>query len=158
MSKSLEFLFVLIDDSKLNSIIDGCIQYPKTEDHNDDKPFITMQFNPNNLTELNPDLITNIELKHFKLNEDVIFLINSINKFRHNLLVAKADHIIITRNTFVLAKLENELKPNSGRSIKIDLNSFRNNIEYISNEILNKRMTFGAIIGISLIIAWKIYN
>ena len=158
MSKSLEFLARIIDDNRLNKIVNGCIQYPKTDDLKDIQPMITLDFGPKNLPDLNSTLLTNIDLKYLKLTDDMIFLINSIEKFRFDLLVPKADNIIIVKNNFVLAKLVNASEPKSGRSIKIDIATFRNIIEYTSNEILNKRLVLGFGVGVFSLMLWRVFS
>lgn len=158
MSKSLEFYSSLLDENKLSEIINYSLHYPKTSDEKDENGGIAMAFNANSLDKILPKIKDNIELKYHKITDDIMFLLNLINKFRHEVLLKEADYLIIKKNNFTLLKLENEGKPNSGRSIKIDINSFRTMIEVSSNEVFKKRFNFGVIIAASLFLTWRFYG
>jgi hypothetical protein len=143
--RSLEQLSKIIKSDDFLKIVESQIRYPKTSEFNktSNNECIEMPFDCSNGDTLNTlltELKTNINLKYFGLTNDIMFVLKSLFDDKNAILLSQADYLIIEKNNYCLLKLENSSKPNSGRSIHIDVYNFRQVVTTISDEIVWKRI------------------
>ena len=71
---------------------------------------------------------TDIRSKAIDDIEDALVLLKILNELKETILLSQADYIIIYKAGFNIIKLENSARPNLGRSIYVDINSCRNEL------------------------------
>jgi hypothetical protein len=69
-----------------------------------------------------------IGLKAIDAVKDSVVLLKLLNEFKESILLSQADYLLIYKAEFDIIKLENSAKPNSGRSMYIEINSCRNEL------------------------------
>ena len=69
-----------------------------------------------------------IGLKAIDAVKDSVVLLKLLNEFKESILLSQADYLLIYKAGFDIIKLENSAKPNSGRSMYIEINSCRNEL------------------------------
>jgi hypothetical protein len=159
MSKSCEELSSYLYDIVLFNIINTIVSYPKTKDEiNETNGIIECQFDITNFDSIILAINDNIDIKCHRLTSDIICLLKLINLCKSDLLLRQADNLLIKKNNFILLKLENSLKPNSGRSINIDINYFRAQLEFEVKTKYEQRMKFFGIIIVGSLIVSKIFK
>ena len=84
-----------------------------------DKPLVYAKYNAQNLEVLLPNL------KMSALDDDARVILDCLRAFKESILAAQADYILIYKGGFNTLRLENDEKPDSGRSIFIEINSLR---------------------------------
>lgn len=144
-TKTLTQLSKIISPHEFVKILESQIRYPKTSEL--DKMFgsesIVSSFDCSNNDAFNTllnELKININLKYFGLTDDIMFVLKSLFDNKNTILLNQADYIIIEKNNYSLLKLENSAKPNSGRSIHLNIYNFRQVLTTISDEIFWKRV------------------
>ena len=158
---SLDKLSEVISENNFVKLLESQIKYPKTSEINDlnynDCIQIQTFFNNPDTTEINilPPLLNelkkNINLKYHALNDDIIFLIKNLFKYKDIILLHQADNLIIQKNNSPILNLENSAKPNSGRSITINITIFRSMITYMNENFYKKIINTCLLFGLSIV-------
>jgi hypothetical protein len=159
--KSLDQLSKVINPNDFLKLIESQIKYPKTSDIDTTTDCIQTSFDCSNNSALNTllaELKININLKYFGLTDDIIFTVKNLFNYKDTILLSQADYLIIEKNNFCLLRLENSSKPNSGRSIVINVNNFRSIITSISDEIMWKKIKYGALLLMFGVLAFRSYH
>jgi hypothetical protein len=156
MFQSLEYLSNYIRTDRLRELFEKSITYKKINldvEHNE----IIFQDNYtiDNISLVTSNIKESIELKNYKMNDDIVFLLNLVDKYKTEILLNKADNLLITKRVFTLVKLENTNKINTG----YDIEYFYNFLDYEVKEIQRtRRDTMGIVLGglMGLYFAYKI--
>lgn len=140
MYQSLENLSKYFSDNKIKELLEKSISYKKIIlDEEDNEIIFNGNYTKDHLLTVLTNIKESIELTNYKINDDIIFLLNLVNKYRTEILLNKADNLLIKKRVFTLVKLENSDKSNTGYNIEIDIELFRNYLDYNITEIHKSR-------------------
>lgn len=160
MFQSLEYLSNYINTNKLRELFEKSISYKKINlDDKNNEIIFHDNYSIDNMSTVITNIKNSIELKNYKMNDDIIFLLNLVEKYRTEILLNKADNLLITKRVFTLVKLENSNKLNTSYNIEINIELFHNLLNYEVKDIVRyRRDMLGTILGgiIYFYIAYKI--
>lgn len=109
------------------TIVESQVTYPRTYILVDDKALITMEFE-GSLATVITSVQNNIELRALDATNDVVSILRMMVDLKESILLANADMIIVYKGGLNILRLVNSGNPKSGRSINIEINSFRNEL------------------------------
>ena len=159
MSETFNELLASVGSRIAKNIIQSQIVYPRTLSLGSDKAMIQLQFDGTLLPAIQ-QLENSIELKAIDAVKDYsVTVLKRIEEFKNSLFLEQADYVVVYKGGFDVVKLENAQKPNSGRSLYIELNSARNElIRYIETTRGKsfRWLQVGTGIGVGIIILFNI--
>ena len=158
MSETFNELLASVGSQIAKNIIQSQIVYPRTLSLGSDKAMIQLPFDGTLLPAIQK-IENSIELKAIDAVKDSVTVLKLIEEFKNSLLLEQADYVVIYKGGFDVVKLENAQKPNSGRSLYIELNSARNELIRYIEAARGKSFPWlqvGTGIGVGIIILFNI--
>ena len=105
-------------------VVQNQVVYPKTTNINLEKALYSGSFESSLLLVVQ-ELQNSIELQAIDAIADCMEVLKMMDEFQDSILLRQADYVIISKGGFEVVMLKNNLNPQSGRSIFIELNSCR---------------------------------
>lgn len=132
MGEDLRTLVKAAGNHIARTVVESHVVYPRTSSINVEKAIYSGEFDPDNLREALEKIELQINLKAIDAVKDSLVILKLIFEFKESLMLRQADYVVIYKAGFDIILLKNQLNPNSGRSIYIEINSCRNElIRYI---------------------------
>ena len=157
--ESLTTLVKNLGHHTARTIIESQIVYPRTASIQTDSAMFTGEFG-NSLLEAIKQIQNDIELKAVDaVKDDAVVVLSMMEEFKDSLLISKADFVVVYKGGFDVVKLININRPNSGRSIYVEINSCRNELIRIIQTARGKDtpwLEVGIAVGVALLVAFQL--
>lgn len=150
MSESLKYLISKAGHTAARNIIESQIVYPRTANLAADKAILMLEFN-GTLKSVVSDIENNIDLRAVDAVKDCLQVLKLVEEFKETILLDQADFFVIYKGGFDVLKLQNMKKPDSGRSIYIELNSARNELIRYTETLRAESFPY-LIIGVTVLV------
>lgn len=125
--ESIHNLISLAGVNVARNILESQVVYPKTVNLQLEKSMLNLTFN-GNLKSVIMAIETDIDLKAVDCLKDCVEILKLVEEFKDSVLLSRADFLVIYKGGMDVVKLENGEKPNSGRSIYLEVNAARNEL------------------------------
>ena len=126
--EDLKFLVKTTGNHIARTVVESHIVYPKTSSIDNQRAIFSSVFDAATLSDVIRFIEADIGLKAIDAVKDSVVLLKLLNEFKESILLSQADYLLIYKAGFDIIKLENSAKPNSGRSMYIEINSCRNEL------------------------------
>lgn len=133
----MESLINQVGHSTAQRLLRSTITYPKT-DRSEIKSVYVRDFDGHDLGPVLVEMNQNIELMATGESVSAFAILHVLSAVQKEVLVPMADSILIIHNSEYIIHLRNTCQPNSGRSIQINISSFKNSL---SAELRNFKPT-----------------
>ena len=158
MSETFQQLLSSVGSNIAKNIIMAQIVYPKTVGLSTDKAMIELTYDGTLLPAIQT-IENSIELKAIDAITDSVLVLKLVEEFKNSVLLDRADFVFIYKGGFDVVKLKNDQKPESGRSLYIELNSARNELIRYIETARGKSfpwLEIGTAIGVGVIVLFTI--
>lgn len=126
-----------------------------------DKSIFSSEFDGENLRDVITEIQEDANLRAIEVIDDVVEALSMLTVSQYSYILSEADDLVIYRGGVNLIYLKNSKNPNSGNSIRIEINSCRVELSQLIQTVKEKSgewlYTLGAV-STFLLSGWTFYK